>query len=292
MSWLQIQFTTTPALQSDLEDALLQAGSVSITYQDAKDQPILEPGLNEAPLWDDLVITALFDADIDVNPTLAVVELLFGQPLPAHQVEILEDKDWVREWMDSYKPMQFGERLWICPSWCEAPDPHAVNLLLDPGLAFGTGTHPTTAMCLSVLDQLDVNDARIIDYGCGSGILAIAALLLGADSAIGVDNDPQALVATKDNAGRNQIDADRLQVFLPDEEPRDAADVMLANILAGPLVELAPKLMSLTKPGGKLVLSGVLDTQRQAIIEAYDSIDFDAFHTQAEWLCLVGTKRS
>lgn len=292
MSWLQIRFFTTPNHQETLEDALLEAGAASITYQDAKDQPILEPALNETPLWDQLILTALFTADINVQATLALVEIFFGGPLPDSTVEILEDKDWVREWMDAYQPMSFGERLWICPSWCEPPQPDAVNIMLDPGLAFGTGTHPTTAMCLRVLDNLPVDDQQVIDYGCGSGILAIAALLLGAKHATCVDNDPQALIATTDNAERNHIATNAIHSYLPDAEPQTPVDLVMANILAGPLVELAPKLTALIKVGGQLVLSGVLDSQRQSIIDAYPTVEFTAFNTEQEWLCLVGIRKS
>ena len=290
MSWLQIRLYTTPSEQEALEDALLHSGAVSVTYEDGADQPILEPGLNETPLWDQLVLTALFNADIDTGATLAEIARHYGRPLPKHKVEILEDKDWIREWMDSYQPIQFGERLWICPSWCEAPDPDATNILLDPGLAFGTGTHPTTAMCLRLLDGMDVSGKTVIDYGCGSGILAIAALLLGAESAICVDIDPQALIATRENATRNGIGEERLQVYLPGKAPQQAADLVLANILAGPLAELAPTLMARTQSGGSIVLSGLLNEQRQPIVDTYDEIAFNHFATEQEWLCLAGIK--
>ena len=296
MSWIQVRFRCAATMEKDqleaLEDALLEVSAVSVTYQDAADQPILEPALNETPLWDELILTALFNADINVAATLILLEALWGQGLPEHKVEILEDKDWIREWMDSYKPMQFGSRLWICPSWCEVPDKNAVTIMLDPGLAFGTGTHPTTAMCLRQLDKMDVVGKTVIDYGCGSGILAIAALLLGAKNVVCVDLDPQALKATLDNAERNGIAADRLQVYLPDQEPQEEVDVVLANILAGPLVELAPKLMQLTTAGGELVLSGLLDEQRDVIVKAYTEINFQAFNTENEWLCLQGHKIS
>lgn len=295
MSWIQFRFhcqaSVDKASQEALEDALLEVGALSVTYQDAADQPILEPGLNETPLWDELIILALFSAEIDAKATLAQLESLFALPLPRHKVEILEDKDWVREWMASFKPIQFGQRLWICPSWCEVPDPAAVNIMLDPGLAFGTGTHPTTAMCLRQLDKMDLRGKTVIDYGCGSGILAIAALLLGAESVVCVDNDPQALTATMDNAARNCIGKDRISAYLPDAEPQQPVDIVLANILAGPLVELSPKLMSLMQPGGEIVLSGLLDEQRQLILPAYDEVAFSEFVTENEWLCLQGRKR-
>ena len=296
MSWIQVRFHCAAAMpqpqQEALEDALLEVGAVSVTYQDAGDQPILEPGVNETPLWDELILSALFNADINVVATLILLEAVYGSELPSHKVEILEDKDWIREWMDSYKPMQFGSRLWICPSWCEVPDKNAVTIMLDPGLAFGTGTHATTAMCLQQLDQMDVKGKTVIDYGCGSGILAIAALLLGAKSVVCVDTDPQALKTTLENAQRNGISEDRLQVYLPDEEPQHAVDLVLANILAGPLVELAPKLMSLTACGGELILSGLLNEQREVIVEAYGEIQFEVFKTENEWLCLQGRKKS
>jgi len=290
MSWLQIRFNTTPSVQSSLEDALLGAGALSITYEDAADQPILEPDLNETPLWNDLVVTALFEASIDIKATLATTEALFHQTLPEHKVEILEDKDWVREWMSHYHPMQMGERLWICPSWCEVPNPDAVNLMLDPGLAFGTGTHPTTAMCLQVLDTLSVNNLTVIDYGCGSGILGIAALLLGAESAIGIDIDPQALIASRANTERNGIAAERFPVYLPHQQQFAPADIMMANILAGPLVELADEISALTKNGGFLILSGILLEQAERVMAAYPDFSL-ALRGEKEWACLYGYKQ-
>src|SRR5690554_3635324 len=292
MSWIQIRFTSTLSAQEALEDALMASGALSLTYEDAADQPILEPGLYQTPLWDQLVLTALFEADIDVKQTLALCAQIYGEDLPTHKVEILEDKDWVREWMDSYQPMQMGKRLWICPSWCTPPDPQAVNLLLDPGLAFGTGTHPTTAMCLQQLDVMDCDKKSVIDYGCGSGILAIAALLLGAKSAVGVDIDPQAVSATKDNAQRNNVAQDKISVYLPEDMPQGTqADIVLANILAGPLVELADAIMSMVKPGGELVLSGLLVEQKDSLIAAYTDIEFTQAHQQEQWLCLYGIKK-
>lgn len=292
MSWIQIRFTTTLDKQAALEDALMESGALSLTYQDAADQPILEPGLYQTPMWDQLVLTALFEASIEVQPTLALVQQLFGEALPDHKVEILEDKDWVREWMDSYQPIAFGNRLWVCPSWLTPPQADAVNILLDPGLAFGTGTHPTTAMCLQQLDGIDCSAKTIIDYGCGSGILAIAALLLGAQSAIGVDLDPQALDASRDNAQRNGIDDARFALYLPQQQPAAMqADIVLANILAGPLVELSAQISAMVKPGGTLILSGLLAEQKAALLAAYTGVDFHTAVQQEQWLCLHGTKK-
>jgi ribosomal protein L11 methyltransferase len=211
------------------------------------------------------------------------------------RVEILEDKDWEREWMQHYRPMPFGRRLWVCPSWLEPPDPNAVNLLLDPGLAFGTGTHPTTALCLAELDGMDLVECRVVDYGCGSGILAVAALKLGARAALGVDNDPQALVATRNNAGRNGIPAAALEVALPGAYDQRAwqrdADTVIANILAGPLVELADTLLDFLKPGGTLLLSGLLASQAQPLCSAYAGrITLTVASEKDGWVCLRGTR--
>ena len=293
MGWIQIQFTTQAEEQETLEDALLEAGALSITYIDAADQPILEPGLNETPLWDSILLLALFDSDIDTHDALAMAEQAYGQPLPSYEVELLQDKEWEREWMDDFHPMQFGDRLWICPSAHEPVDPDAVNVRLDPGLAFGTGTHPTTAMCLSALDKMDVGDKDIIDVGCGSGILSIAALMLGAKSVVGTDIDPQALTASRDNAQRNNIEEDCFTLFLAGEEPAEAKyDIVLANILAGPLVELAPMLSRYLKPGGIILLSGLLIEQQSEVLDAYDEVGFQEFYTQEPWLCLEGVKAS
>lgn len=291
MGWIQIQFTTQAEEQESLEDALLEAGAVSITYVDAADQPILEPGLNETPLWDAIQLLALFDSDIDTQDALVMAEQAYGQSLPHYEVELLQDKEWEREWMDDFHPMQFGQRLWICPSAHQPVDPNAVNVRLDPGLAFGTGTHPTTSMCLSALDKMDVTDKEIIDVGCGSGILSIAALMLGAKSVVGTDIDPQALTASRDNAQRNGIHDKNFTLFLAGEEPSDKKyDIVLANILAGPLVELAPMLTRYLKPGGIILLSGLLTEQQADVLDAYDQVGFQEFYTQEPWLCLEGIK--
>ena len=290
MSWIQIRFVTEQSSQPVLEDALLFAGAVSLTYQDAADQPILEPGLHETPLWDQLVVTALFEAGVDTDQVLQQAQQFFGQPLPPWRVEILEDRDWVREWMDDYRPMRFGQRIWVCPSWQTPPDPEAVNISLDPGLAFGTGTHPTTAMCLERLDGMSLAGKTAVDYGCGSGVLAIAALLLGAEKVIATDIDPQALKASRENAERNGV-SDRLALYLPGEMPVLTADLVLANILAGPLVDLAATLTGLLQTGGRLVLSGLLAEQQQAVQQAYPDISFEPALHQQEWACLAGTRQ-
>lgn len=209
----------------------------------------------------------------------------------AHKIEQIEDKDWEREWMDNFHPMQFGKRLWICPSWREVPDPNAVNVMLDPGLAFGTGTHPTTSLCLQWLDSLDLEGKTVIDFGCGSGILAIAALKLGAKQAIGIDIDPQAILASQNNAEANGV-AEKLQLFLAKDQPRELqADVVVANILAGPLKELAPNIITLVKPNGNLGLSGILATQAESVCEAYsEAFTLDPVVEKEEWCCITGRK--
>jgi ribosomal protein L11 methyltransferase len=292
MPWLQLRVDTSRDAAADIEDAILAAGAVSVTLQDNADQPILEPALGETPLWQETRVTGLFEADIDTSGTTQQINANLAQGLPNHSWEQLEDKDWEREWMNNYHPIHCGGDLWICPSWLEPPKPEAVNLLLDPGLAFGTGTHPTTFLCLQWLSEQNVDDCTLIDYGCGSGILGVAALLLGGKSVIGVDIDPQALIATRENTARNQIAAERFDVFMPQKCPDTPVDVMLANILAGPLAELAPELNALTKPGGRLCLSGVLNTQAETVMEAYrEWFDFDPVRSKEEWVCLTAVKR-
>ena len=294
MTWLQLRLDTHPDQIEILEDLMLATGAVAVTMEDNADQPVLEPGVGETPLWGQIRLTGLYPADTPMTTVLAAFpsELLNEAN---QRVEILEDKDWEREWMQHYRPMPFGRRLWVCPSWLEPPDPNAVNLLLDPGLAFGTGTHPTTALCLTELDGLSLDGLSVVDYGCGSGILAVAALKLGASSALAVDNDPQALVATRDNANRNGIRAAALEVALPgaydDEAWSRCASVVIANILAGPLVELADTLLNFLKPGGTLLLSGLLETQASALCVSYaDRIELSVASENDGWVCLRGTR--
>lgn len=291
MPWLQLNIITPRKLAEQLEDALLDSGAVSVTLQDNADQPIFEPGLGETPLWDTVRITGLYDAEIDTTETIKIACRAFGADLPHHAWELLEDKDWEREWMKNFHAIRCGERLWICPSWQTPPEPDKVNLMLDPGLAFGTGTHPTTFMCMQWIDQQDFTGLDVVDYGCGSGILGIATLLMGARKVIGVDIDPQALLATTENARRNNLSKDAMPVYLPENCPQIEADVMLANILAGPLAQLAPMLSGMTKAGGKICLSGILGVQADTVKEAYSKwFDFDPVAHQEEWVRLTATK--
>jgi ribosomal protein L11 methyltransferase len=292
MPWLQVRLAITPEQAETYEDALLEVGAVSVTFMDAEDQPIFEPDLGTTPLWSHTHLLALFEADTDETALIAHLQLLCGGSLPEHHVERIEDQDWERSWMDNFQPMRFGRRLWIVPSWHAAPEPEAVNLLLDPGLAFGTGTHPTTALCLEWLDGQPLDNCCVLDFGCGSGILAIAALLLGAPQAVGTDIDPQALEASRDNASRNGIDPARFPVYLPADLPQQPADVVVANILAGPLVSLAPQITALVKGGGRLALSGILAEQADEVRAAYaGAFDLDPTATKDGWVRISGVKR-
>lgn len=266
--WLEIKARVAGTLADTVADLMEQLGALSVTWQDAADSPILEPKPGERRLWPDTEVTGLFTKDADKEAILSTLTAILGDHVPLAALD-LEDQDWVRAWMDNFKPLQCASNLWICPSWCTPPDPGAAVVMLDPGLAFGTGTHPTTFLCLKRLAALRFTGKRIIDYGCGSGILAIAALKLGAASALGVDIDEQALIASRDNATRNGV-AERLSLFLsPAQQPQEKAPVVVANILAGPLTELEPVLASLCESDGTLLLSGLLDEQADEICEAY-----------------------
>jgi ribosomal protein L11 methyltransferase len=292
MPWLQVRLAITPEQAATYEEALLDVGAVSVTFMDAEDQPIFEPDLGTTPLWSHTHLLALFEADTDPAALLAHLALLTGGPLPAHQVEQIADQDWERSWMDNFQPLRFGQRLWIVPSWHQPPEPQAVNLHLDPGLAFGTGTHPTTALCLEWLDGQSLHDCNVLDFGCGSGILAIAALLLGAKQACGTDIDPQALEASRDNATRNGIDAARFPLYLPSEMPADTFDLVLANILAGPLVQLAPTISQHVRQGGHLVLSGILAEQAEEVRAAYQAnFILDPTAEKDGWVRISGVRR-
>ncbi|MHA2939770.1 50S ribosomal protein L11 methyltransferase [Vibrio sp. RC27] len=294
MPWIQIKLNATNDNSEQIGDMLMEeTGALSITFLDAKDTPVFEPLPGETRLWGDTDILALYDADSDTNSIINQIKT--SKMLTAdfaYKVEQIEDKDWEREWMDNFHPMQFGERLWVCPSWREIPHPEAVNVMLDPGLAFGTGTHPTTALCLEWLDGLDLNGKTVIDFGCGSGILAIAAIKLGAAKVIGIDIDPQALIASRDNAQRNGVE-DQLELYLPQDQPEGLlADVVVANILAGPLRELSGVIKGLMKPQGYLAMSGVLDTQANDVATYYqDQLKLDPIIEKQEWCRISGHKQ-
>ncbi len=293
MPWIQLKLNTTGAQAEAIGDVLMESGSVSITFMDSHDTPVFEPLPGETRLWGDTDVMALYDAETDMAAVIAQLQQspLLGNDF-VHKIEQLEDKDWEREWMDNFHPMRFGQRLWICPSWREVPEPEAVNVMLDPGLAFGTGTHPTTALCLEWLDGLDLVGKTVVDFGCGSGILAIAALKLGAARAVGIDIDPQAITASRDNAERNGV-SDRLELYLPKDQPQDLlGDVVVANILAGPLRELAPLISVLPKSGGYLGLSGILESQAESVADAYrEKFVLDPIAEREEWCRITGIAR-
>jgi len=268
MLWQQLIYPVSSTDADRLSDLLAGFGASAVTMKDAADEPLFEPPVGTTPLWSNTLVIALFEEGTELGPITA--ELAQAWPsgtLPEPQIQQLPDQVWERAWMDGFEPMQFGKRLWIVPSWFNEPDPDAVNIKLDPGLAFGTGTHPTTRLCLEWLDGHTI-PREVIDYGCGSGILAIAAALLGAEQIECIDTDPQALQATMENGRRNEI-VDKLVTALPDEQSGKPVQLLLANILAGPLIELSPKLATLVKVGGKIVLSGILKEQWQGVSDAY-----------------------
>lgn len=290
--WIQIKLRTTNQSADTIAELLEQLGALAVSYTDAEDSPILEPKPGERRLWPNTEVTGLLEQGTDPKPILAVLKQLLGDHIPM-VATTLEDKNWIRAWMDQFKPLKFGQHLWICPSWLSVDEKDSVVVMLDPGLAFGTGTHPTTSLCLSYLDSLDLKDKDILDYGCGSGILAIAALKLGAKSATGVDIDEQALIASKENAKRNGVE-DKLQLVMGTDKKLDLPQfpITVANILAGPLAELEPIIASLTQSGGKLALSGILTEQADSVIEAY-SKDFvmNKVKDLDGWALLTGTKK-
>ncbi|WP_148253794.1 50S ribosomal protein L11 methyltransferase [Aidingimonas lacisalsi] len=299
MTWLQLKAKVAPEQAERLEELLIAEGASAISLQDAYDDPVLEPELGTTPLWNETVLTGLYDDLDDVEAMIGRVGQAWAadvpdDPCPDISFELVADRDWEREWMDGYEPLQMGKRLWIVPSWHDSPDPHGVNLILDPGLAFGTGTHPTTALCLEWLDEQALagrlDDQAILDIGCGSGILAIAALKLGATHAVGTDIDPQALTASRDNAERNEIDASRLSLYEPDTFQGDDYPIVLANILAGPLIEMAATLAGYVAPGGTIVLSGILAHQADDVADAYrdQGLMIDPPCERDGWVRLVG----
>ena len=295
-AWQELSYTANKDHVDALEDWLFAAGAVSVTLEDDADQPLLEPGPGETPLWDAVRLTALFPGDIDLQPLLDTTPPQPVLDTPREPVRVV-DQEWARVWEEQFHPMKMGTRLWICPSWTPPPDPDAINILLDPGLAFGTGTHPTTAMCLSALDAGLSEGQRVIDYGCGSGILGIAAARLGAATVLAVDNDPQAITASLDNAARNQVDGATFSAVLPDDasvhSALASADWVVANILAGPLIGLAPRLMSLIAPGGRLLLAGLLSDQVEAVAAAYaPTVNLSVVDQVEEWVLLAGYRRT
>jgi ribosomal protein L11 methyltransferase len=280
-----------------VEEIFERFGASSVTLMDAGDDPVLEPGPGETPLWAETTISGLFSPDLDLDKLQdALRDELDLTQLPGLSIETLEDRAWEREWLKDFGPMQFGNRLWIYPTASETPEDDSVIIHLDPGLAFGTGTHATTALCLEWLDGLHLKGKTLLDYGCGSGILAIAGLKLGCASAVAMDIDPQAVIATRQNASDNEV-ADNIEVLGSAEAIKGDFDVVVANILAGPLVQFAESITLTLRGRGMLALSGVLCEQAGDVMEAYEPwIDFDepAFKEQDGqiWSRLTGKRRS
>jgi ribosomal protein L11 methyltransferase len=287
MSFYEIEFPLSDLDGSAVEAALIGAGASSITFVDGGDEPVLEPLPGEFRLWRDTRVRALFDASRDALQSLADLAAALGPGILATaQISAVADQAWERVWLADWHSTRFGDRLWVCPTTADVPaQPDAVVIRLDPGLAFGTGTHPTTALCLEAVDSLPWPGRSVIDYGCGSGILGIAALKLGAASAVSVDLDQQALIATRSNAAQNGV-ASRLTV----QDPRARlapADALLANILAGPLIELRPVLAGACKPGAELVLSGILENQLDLVLAAYrPCFHIGRIDRRADWCCI------
>lgn len=272
MPWIELHVKTTADYAESLSAQLTLLDAAAVTFQDAGDQPIYEPTPGALNFWQETIVTGLFDHTLSLEPILTYLEDQQAAGLIKNFYrKDVADQDWERVCLDYFKPIQFSQRLWVCPSWQTPPDKNAVNVILDPGLAFGTGTHPTTALCLEWLEPHLQKDSMVMDYGCGSGILGLAALKLGAKAVIAIDNDPQALEATLKNSQRNPDISSHLITYLPNEIKglNLIADILIANILAQPLIELAPHFASMTHLGSDLLLSGILLEQVESVLEAY-----------------------
>lgn len=291
MSWVSLKLAADGEGAEMLADALMDAGALSVSIEDrdagtaAEQAQFGEPGLDDPKAWQRNWVVALLEADADVEMLIATLKL------PAEterEIEVVPEQDWVRLTQSQFEPIPISERLWIVPSWHDAPDPEAIVLVLDPGLAFGTGSHPTTRLCLQWLEQNLQGGESVLDYGCGSGILAIAAKKLGAGRVIGTDVDAQAITASRNNAASNLADA---TFFLPDALPAGEFDVLVANILTNPLKALMPLLAGRVKSGGRIALSGILAEQANEVLALYNTaFDMRLWATQDGWVCLTGTK--
>jgi ribosomal protein L11 methyltransferase len=292
--WIQLELTATAATAEQLAEHLTTAGALAVSFEDEADDPVFEPAPGATTLWPRTVVVGLFAPDADVAAVLRTLQQALDLPsVPACRLRRLQEQDWVRVWMDRFRPMRFGARLWICPTdqTPADPGPEAVVVTLDPGLAFGTGTHETTALCLEWLDRHLAPGADVIDYGCGSGILAVAAARLGARHIQAVDIDPQALYATGENARKNGV-AERITGLAPEQLPARPVDCLLANILAGPLIGFAPRFAGLLRPGGSLVLSGILHDQAPEVAAAYrDGFAMEPAVRRGDWVRLTGKRR-
>lgn len=295
MPWQELRITTDSRHAEALSDALFDLGALSVSIEDAAagtaaEKPIFgEPGEPVDQLWDNSIVVAHLDEGMDADLSVAAAAQAIGQPLPQYEVVTIEEQDWVRLTQSQFDPIPISQRLWITPTWHECPDPAAVNIQLDPGLAFGTGSHPTTRLCLQWLDANLKGGETVLDYGCGSGILAIAAKKLGAGDTVGVDIDPQAMIASAQNAEQNEVD---IAFFLPDDVQGGQFDVVVANILTNPLKALAPMLAGRVKTGGRITLSGILSEQADDVMAIYAQwFDFAPAASHEGWVCLSGTRR-
>ncbi|GGI86447.1 ribosomal protein L11 methyltransferase [Legionella impletisoli] len=278
---LQLQIECHRDDVEELSDFLEETGALSITFTDKYDDPILEPELGTTPLWSNVIIQALYEKQEDAEHASSAFNTQYPKFLTS--LAAVPEEDWERVWMTQFTPLQFGRRLWIVPSWITPPDPNACNLILDPGLAFGTGTHPTTSLCLTWLDNAELVDKRVVDYGCGSGILALAAIKLGAKHVYAVDIDEQALMASRNNAEMNQVPSELISVCFPDELQLKT-DLIMANILLTPLLSLKMRFYHVLEKEGMLVVSGILVDQTQELIEAYqDCFKHESTTTREEW---------
>jgi ribosomal protein L11 methyltransferase len=291
MNWQQFTMRLGSLSPELVEEIFERHGACSVTLSDAGDDPVLEPAPGTTPLWSDTRITGLFDEQSDMASLQAdLLQSLRLETLPGCSVNSLAERAWEREWLKDFRPMKFGDRLWVCPGEFRVDEPGAVVISLDPGLAFGTGTHPTTALCLEWLDSMELHDKNVLDYGCGSGILAIAALLLGARSAVAIDIDPQALLATQQNALRNDVQ-ERLLTAMSGDEADRKFDVLVANILAAPLIENAMSICSKLQAGGGLALSGILQPQADSVRDAFERwIAFEPVQQREDWILLTGRR--
>lgn len=297
MAWQALKIAADAKTAEGLSDALMELGALSVSIEDAHagtedEQEIFgEPGEPPAGVWQDALVNALFEADADLSAIVAEAAAAAGlATAPAFEVEQIAEQDWVRQTQAQFAPIPISPRLWIVPTWHESPDPTAINLVLDPGLAFGTGSHPTTRLCLQWLDRNLRGGETVLDYGCGSGILAIAALKLGAGQVTGVDIDPQAIQASRFNAQQNQVEA---EFYLPDQAPTVSVDVVVANILTNPLKMLAPMLANAALPGGRIVLSGILSHQAEDVLAVYRNwFDIDVADEAEGWACLSGVRKA
>lgn len=292
MTWWQFSLNCQASELEHIEDLMMELGALSISIGDAGNEPIYEPLPGTTPLWQESILTATFGAEADPEDLHQQISgALPDQMTASLRRHGLQDQDWEQAYKQHFKPIQCAPDLWIVPSWSEPPDPAATVIELDPGLAFGTGSHPTTALCLAWLAANRPAGKQVIDYGCGSGILAIAAVKLGASRVCAVDIDPQALGACEANLETNEIGSDRVLIATPETMPGDPADLLIANILAGPLVELAPRFAGLVKTGGQILLSGILKSQLEDIQLAYRSrFQLAAASSREDWVCISGKR--